>query len=54
MPPELVDAVALVGSEAEVRARIDQYAAAGIAEIGLVVPPLDSPSGRRTLEARAR
>ena len=34
-------------------ARIDDYAAAGIAEIGLVVPPLDSPSGRRTLEVLA-
>jgi probable F420-dependent oxidoreductase len=53
IPPELVEAVALVGSEAEVRARIDEYDLAGITEIGLVVPPLDSPSGRRTLELLA-
>jgi probable F420-dependent oxidoreductase len=53
LPSELLDAVAIVGSEADVRRRIDDYAAAGIAEIGLVVPPLDSPSGRRTLEVLA-
>ena len=53
LPLELLDAVALVGSESEVRDRIDAYAAAGLTEIGLVVPPLDSPSGRRTLEALA-
>ena len=40
-------------TESEVRGRIDAYAAAGVAEIGLVVPPLDTPSGRRTLEALA-
>jgi probable F420-dependent oxidoreductase len=53
VPDELLDAVALVGDEAAVRRRIADYAAAGVAEIGLVVPPLDSPSGRRTLEALA-
>jgi probable F420-dependent oxidoreductase len=53
LPPDLLDAVAIVGTEADVRRRIDDYAAAGIAEIGLVVPPLDSPSGRRTLEVLA-
>lgn len=53
LPPELLDAVALVGSESVVRQRIDAYAAAGVAEIGLVVPPLDLPSGRRTLETLA-
>ena len=53
LPDELLDAVAVVGSETDVRARIDAYAAAGLREIGLVVPPLDSPSGPRTLEALA-
>jgi len=53
LPPELLDAIALVGSESEVRTRIAQYAEAGITEIGLVVPPLDLPTGRRTLEALA-
>lgn len=53
LPDELLDAVALVGDEATVRRRIAEYADAGIAEIGLVVPPLDAPSGGRTLEALA-
>ena len=53
VPDALLDAVALVGSESDVRARIDAYAAAGLTEIGLVVPPLDSPSGPRTLAALA-
>ena len=53
LPDDLLDAVALAGSEVEVRARIADYEAAGITEIGLVVPPLDLPSGRRTLEALA-
>ncbi|CAN5710563.1 MAG: LLM class F420-dependent oxidoreductase [Ilumatobacteraceae bacterium] len=53
LPVELLDAVALVGSESAVQHRIDEYAAAGITEIGLVVPPLDLPAGRRTLEALA-
>ena len=54
LPDDLLDAVALVGTEAEVRRRIEDYASAGVREIGLVVPPLDLPSGRRTLEALAR
>lgn len=53
VPPELLDAVALVGSRTEVAARIAQYRAAGVREIGLVVPPLDTPNGRATLEAFA-
>jgi probable F420-dependent oxidoreductase len=50
---ELLDAVALVGDEDHVRSRIAAYDAAGVREIGLVVPPLDLPSGRRTLECLA-
>lgn len=53
IPDALLDAVALVGDEATVRRRIDAYAAAGIVEIGLVVPPLDLACGPRTLEALA-
>ena len=53
IPDDLVDAVALIGDETTVRRRIDEYAAAGITEIGLVVPSLEQPSGRRTLEALA-
>ena len=53
MPPELIDAVALVGSEGHVRDRIAAYHAAGISEICLVPPALDQPSGRPTLEALA-
>ncbi|MGI9051615.1 MAG: LLM class F420-dependent oxidoreductase [Ilumatobacteraceae bacterium] len=53
LPADLLDAVALVGSEAAIRARIDEYAAAAVTEIGLVVPPLDLATGRRTLETLA-
>jgi probable F420-dependent oxidoreductase len=53
IPDDLVDAVALIGDETTVRRRIDEYAVAGIAEIGLVVPSLEQPMGRRTLEALA-
>lgn len=53
IPDDLVEAVALVGDETTVRRRIDEYAAAGIAEIGVVVPSLEQPSGRRTLEGLA-
>jgi hypothetical protein len=50
IPDELVDAVALIGDEATVRRRVAEYAAAGVAEIGVVVPSLAKPSGRPTLE----
>jgi probable F420-dependent oxidoreductase len=53
LPDQLLDAVALVGDHATVQRRIDEYAAAGVAEIGLVVPPLDLASGGRTLDALA-
>jgi probable F420-dependent oxidoreductase len=51
VPDDLIDRVALVGDEATVRRRIDEYAAAGIAEICLVPTAPDLPSGLRTLEA---
>ncbi|MFP5487577.1 MAG: LLM class F420-dependent oxidoreductase [Acidimicrobiia bacterium] len=51
MPPDLIDQVALVGSETEVRRRIAEYEAAGITEICLVAPAPDLPCAHRTLEA---
>jgi alkanesulfonate monooxygenase SsuD/methylene tetrahydromethanopterin reductase-like flavin-dependent oxidoreductase (luciferase family) len=53
MPANLIDHVALVGTESEVRRRIDEYRAAGIAELAIVPPAPDHPSARRTLEALA-
>lgn len=53
VPLQLLDAVALVGSTDEVRSRVADYEAAGIREIGLVISPLDTPSGRATLKALA-
>ncbi|QRN79197.1 MAG: LLM class flavin-dependent oxidoreductase, partial [Nocardiopsis sp. BM-2018] len=53
LPDELLDAVALTGDEATVRRRIDEYADAGVREIGLVMPPLDLAAGPRTLELLA-
>lgn len=51
MPSDLIDQVALVGSESEVRRRIAEYQAAGITEICLVPPAPDLPSSARTLQA---
>ncbi|MCU0261125.1 MAG: LLM class F420-dependent oxidoreductase [Ilumatobacteraceae bacterium] len=53
IPDDLLDAVALVGDQAHVEARIAEYAGAGITEIGFVVPPLDTECGRRTIELLA-
>lgn len=53
MPVDLIDQVALVGSEQHVRDRIAEYAAAGVTEVCLVPPAPDLPSCRRTLEALA-
>jgi probable F420-dependent oxidoreductase len=53
VPLELLDAVGLVGSAAEIRARVAEYEAVGIRELGLVVPPLDTPSGLLTLKSLA-
>lgn len=53
MPPDLIDQVALVGSESEVRRRIAEYEAAGITEICIVAPAPDLPCAAPTLEALA-
>lgn len=53
VPDDLIDRVALVGSEATVRARMEEYAAVGITEICLVPPAPDLPSSHRTLEVLA-
>jgi alkanesulfonate monooxygenase SsuD/methylene tetrahydromethanopterin reductase-like flavin-dependent oxidoreductase (luciferase family) len=53
VPDDLIEHVALIGTETEVRARIDEYAAAGLTEICLVPSAPDQPSARHTLEALA-
>jgi probable F420-dependent oxidoreductase len=53
IPLDLIDRVALVGDEATVRHRIAEYAAAGVAEICLVPPAPELPSGLTTLAALA-
>ena len=53
IPDDLLDHVALVGDAATVRRRIDEYASAGIAEIGLVIPPLDLECAKPTIELLA-
>ena len=54
LPADLIDQVALVGSERHVGDRIAEYAAAGVTEVCLVPAAPDLPSCRRTLEALAR
>jgi probable F420-dependent oxidoreductase len=53
LPDGLIEEVGLVGTSGEVAARLARYESAGLAEVALVVPPLDTPSGRRTLHALA-
>ncbi len=53
VPPELCRAIGLVGREAEVRARIEEYRSAGVDEIAIVPATAGDPGGRRTLEALA-
>jgi probable F420-dependent oxidoreductase len=53
MPDDLLDQVALVGTEAHVRDRVAAYEAAGISEICIVAPAPDQPSCVPTLEALA-
>jgi probable F420-dependent oxidoreductase len=51
VPPALPRAIGMVGSEAEVRARAQEYRAAGVDEIAIVPVTAGDPGGRRTLEA---
>jgi probable F420-dependent oxidoreductase len=53
VPDDLLDHVALVGDEATVRSRISEYESAGLAEVCLVPPAPELPSGMATLEALA-
>jgi alkanesulfonate monooxygenase SsuD/methylene tetrahydromethanopterin reductase-like flavin-dependent oxidoreductase (luciferase family) len=54
IPPEIVGHVALVGEVASVRARLAEYAAAGVDEIALVPGSCDDdPAGVGTLTALA-
>jgi probable F420-dependent oxidoreductase len=53
IPLDLIDRVALIGDEAAVRRRIDEYADAGVAEICLVPPAPELPSSLGTLAALA-
>jgi probable F420-dependent oxidoreductase len=50
IPADLVEQVALMGSETHVRERIAEYSEAGVTEIAIVPPAPDLPSARRTLE----
>ena len=53
IPDDLLDHVALVGDEATVRRRLAEYQSAGLAEVCLVPPAPELPSGIATLEALA-
>lgn len=53
VPPELPRAVGLVGDIDTVRARLGEYAAAGVDEIALVAATAGDPGGKRTLRALA-
>jgi probable F420-dependent oxidoreductase len=53
VPPELPQAIGLVGTEAEVRERAAEYRAAGVDELSIVPATAGDPGGRRTLEVLA-
>jgi probable F420-dependent oxidoreductase len=53
IPDDLLDHVAVVGDEATVRRRLAEYESAGLAEVCLVPPAPELPSGIATLEALA-
>jgi probable F420-dependent oxidoreductase len=50
MPDELMSAIGLVGAEAQIAERIEEYRAAGADEICLVPATAGDPGGLRTLE----
>jgi probable F420-dependent oxidoreductase len=51
VPPELPRSIGMVGTEAEVRARADEFRDAGVDELAIVPATAGDPGGRRTLEA---
>jgi hypothetical protein len=53
VPPELGQAIGLVGSESEIKARSERYRDAGVDELAIVPATAGDPGGRRTLEAFA-
>jgi probable F420-dependent oxidoreductase len=54
VPVDVVKSVCMLGSVAEIKARIAEYAAAGVDEIAIVPASVDSdPGGARTLEGLA-
>lgn len=53
LPPEAAGVVGLVGDRDTVRARLDEYAAAGLDEIAVFPTTAGDPAGRRTLTALA-
>jgi probable F420-dependent oxidoreductase len=53
IPPQLLAAVGAIGNTREVRARIDEYAAAGADVVALVPVTADDPGGARLLSALA-
>ena len=52
-PPEILRAVALVGSRSEITSRMAEYRAAGADEICVVPATTGDDEGRRTLQALA-
>ena len=54
MPQELVAAIGLVGTEAAIMHRLEEYRAAGADEICLVPATAGDPGGLRTLEAMGK
>ena len=54
MPDELLAAIGLVGSEAAIGERLEQYRAAGADEVCLVPATADDPAGLRTLTSMSK
>jgi alkanesulfonate monooxygenase SsuD/methylene tetrahydromethanopterin reductase-like flavin-dependent oxidoreductase (luciferase family) len=54
MPDELMSAIGLVGSQADIDARLERYRAAGADEVCLVPATAGDPGGLRTLQAMAQ
>ena len=54
MPDELVSAIGLVGSEADIARRLEEYRAAGADEVCLVPATAGDPGGIRTLQAMSK